>query len=61
MSGSEFEREKIVIVRRFNLNERTDGTTLEQVGAELGLSKERVRQVQASAITKLRKALTVSP
>lgn len=55
------DREKIVIVKRFNLNERTDGTTLEQVGAELGLSKERVRQVQASAITKLRKALTVSP
>jgi DNA-directed RNA polymerase sigma subunit (sigma70/sigma32) len=31
--------------------------TLEQVGRELGLSKERVRQVQASALDKLRKAL----
>jgi RNA polymerase sigma factor (sigma-70 family) len=55
------EREKLVMVRRFNLNERTDGTTLEQVGAELGLSKERVRQVQAAAIGKLRQALTVTP
>lgn len=55
------EREKLVILRRFNLNDRTDGTTLEQVGAELGLSKERVRQVQATALGKLRQALTVTP
>lgn len=55
------EREKIVITRRFNLREYSENNTLEQVGAELGLSKERVRQVQASAITKLRKALTVNP
>ncbi len=55
------DREKIVITRRFNLTEYSENNTLEQVGAELGLSKERVRQVQASAITKLRKALTVHP
>jgi RNA polymerase sigma factor (sigma-70 family) len=55
------EREKLVIVRRFNLNERPDGTTLEQVGAELGLSKERVRQVQATALDKLRQALAIAP
>lgn len=55
------DREKTVLVRRFNLNERPDGTTLEQVGAALGLSKERVRQVQATALTKLRQALAVAP
>ena len=55
------EREKLVISRRFNLNDVSDSTTLEQVGAELGLSKERVRQVQAAAITKIRQALIVSP
>lgn len=50
-------REKRVLVRRFSLDDRAGGGTLEQVGRELGLSKERVRQVQASAIGKLRKAL----
>lgn len=51
------DREKIVIKRRF-INPELPGHTLEKVGEELGLSKERVRQVQASALDKLRKALT---
>jgi RNA polymerase sigma factor (sigma-70 family) len=50
-------REKIVLMRRFSLDDRAKAGTLEQVGRELGLSKERVRQVQASALSKLRKAL----
>lgn len=50
-------REKRVIARRFSLDEASKGGTLEQVGKELGLSKERVRQVQASALSKLRAAL----
>jgi len=50
-------REKMVLQRRFSLDEQTRSGTLEQVGRELGLSKERVRQVQASALGKLRKAL----
>lgn len=50
-------REKQVLVRRFSLDEQVKSGTLEQVGRELGLSKERVRQVQASALGKLRKAL----
>jgi len=50
-------REKEVLKRRFNLNVQTKAGTLEQVGREMGLSKERVRQVQASALTKLRTAL----
>lgn len=50
-------REKRVLVRRFSLDDQARGGTLEQVGKELGLSKERVRQVQASALDKLRRAL----
>jgi RNA polymerase sigma factor (sigma-70 family) len=51
------DREKKVLVRRFSLDDQAKGGTLEQVGRELGLSKERVRQVQASALGKLRSAL----
>lgn len=34
------------------------GATLEQLGEELGISKERVRQLEVRALDKLRKALT---
>lgn len=50
-------REKTVLLRRYQLDEAGQGGTLEQVGRELGLSKERVRQVQSSALGKLRAAL----
>lgn len=54
-------REKLVISRRYHLNDVDQETeTLEQVGRDLRLSKERVRQVQKAALLKLREALTSS-
>lgn len=52
------DREKTIISRRFSLSDVVAGQTLEKVGKDLGLSKERVRQVQASALGKLRQALS---
>jgi len=53
------KREKTILMRRYCLDDCPDSHTLEKVGRELGLSKERVRQVQAAALDKLRRALTV--
>ncbi|MEW5420693.1 RNA polymerase factor sigma-32 [Amorphus sp. 3PC139-8] len=52
--GELSERElKIVRERRL----RDDGATLEALGAALGISKERVRQIESRALQKLRTAL----
>ncbi|MFI5503691.1 RNA polymerase sigma factor RpoD/SigA [Nocardia asteroides] len=48
------ERESAVIRLRFGLD-RGEGRTLEEVGAALGLSRERARQIEAKALTKLRR------
>jgi RNA polymerase primary sigma factor len=51
--------ERRVIEARFALNcsEDTPAMTLEEVGAVIGLTKERVRQIQNRALEKLRSAL----
>ncbi|MDX8409453.1 MAG: sigma factor-like helix-turn-helix DNA-binding protein [Mariprofundales bacterium] len=46
------EREQQVISRRFGLSD-TPESTLEQIGRDLECSKERVRQIQMSALHKL--------
>ena len=48
------EREMKIIERR-RLSE--DGATLEELGGALGISKERVRQIETRALEKLRSAL----
>lgn len=48
------ERERFIVRER---KLREDGRTLESLGQELGLSKERIRQLEAAAFGKLRKSL----
>jgi len=47
-------RERMIIVER---KLRDEPRTLESLGQELGLSKERIRQLEAQALAKLRKRL----
>jgi RNA polymerase primary sigma factor/RNA polymerase sigma factor len=49
------EREQQIIVRRFGL-QHGEELTLKQVGVEMGVTKERIRQIEARALGKLRKA-----
>jgi predicted DCC family thiol-disulfide oxidoreductase YuxK/DNA-binding CsgD family transcriptional regulator len=48
------EREREIIVRRFGLYERRE--TLEQIGELLGITRERVRQLEKAILTKLKAA-----
>ena len=45
-----------VLARRFGLR-GYQTATLEEVGSEIGLTRERVRQIQVEALTRLRRAL----
>ncbi|MBM3526157.1 MAG: sigma-70 family RNA polymerase sigma factor, partial [Alphaproteobacteria bacterium] len=47
-------RERTIIAER---RLRDEGVTLEELGKELGVSKERVRQLEARALGKLKAAL----
>ena len=47
------EKQRDVITRRFGLRGH-EASTLENVGAEIGLTRERVRQIQVEALRKLR-------
>src|SRR5579863_6464538 len=46
------EREREIISRRFGLFDRRE--TLEQIGEMLGITRERVRQLEKSVLIKLR-------
>jgi RNA polymerase nonessential primary-like sigma factor len=50
------EKQREVLVRRFGLLHHQE-ETLEQVGREIGLTRERVRQIQVDALRRLRNVL----
>jgi RNA polymerase sigma factor (sigma-70 family) len=50
-------RQRLVLERRFGLDAAGDGCTLRDLAAELGVSKERVRQIEGEGLARLRGCL----
>ena len=50
------DKQRAVVERRFGLHGR-DVSTLEEIGNELGVTRERVRQIQIEALNRLRQIL----
>ncbi len=57
--GEMSARERHILVRRYGLGERAPAT-LAELGDELGITRERVRQLQRNAEHRLRRRLVVS-
>jgi DNA-directed RNA polymerase sigma subunit (sigma70/sigma32) len=54
LSTIEREREREIVARRFGLFDRRE--TLGQIGELLGITRERVRQLEKAVVTKLNEA-----
>jgi RNA polymerase primary sigma factor len=58
------EREKLVIMLRYGLDHSRDPMSLEQIGREIGVTRERVRQIETQALGRLaqqREVAALSP
>ncbi|MBU0766428.1 sigma-70 family RNA polymerase sigma factor [Patescibacteria group bacterium] len=53
--GTLDDREREIIVRLFGLHQEKGGQTLKEIGAILGVTKERTRQIKCIAISKLKR------
>ena len=51
------DRERIIVAAHFGLDDADNPSSYDQVGERLGLSRERVRQIEQLALAKLRSAL----
>jgi RNA polymerase sigma factor (sigma-70 family) len=49
------DRERQIILHRYGLQQGSEPLTLEQVGSKMGVTKERIRQLESRALQKLRK------
>ncbi|MBQ2621465.1 MAG: sigma-70 family RNA polymerase sigma factor [Thermoguttaceae bacterium] len=54
-------REQLILSHRFGLVRDRGALTLKQIGIELGVTKERVRQIETRALEKLKKLVETSP
>ncbi len=50
------DREQQIIIRRFGLNHQEEPLTLQEVGVLMGVTKERIRQIEVRALNKLKEA-----
>lgn len=57
--GDLSEKQREVVVRRFGLRGH-EAATLEEVGQEIGLTRERVRQIQVEALKRLREIFEIN-
>ena len=53
------DRERAVVAARFGLEGHPHGQSLAIIASQVGLCKERVRQILSQALLKLRSQLTV--
>ena len=47
-------RERTILINHYGLDETAQPKTFDQLGRQLGISKERVRQIEIQALHKLR-------
>jgi RNA polymerase primary sigma factor len=55
------ERERLVLELRFGFAPGEDAASLEQIGKKLGLTRERIRQLESSALGRLEQRLRTEP
>lgn len=51
-------RENKIIIRRYGLSEDGHPRTLEEIGREFGVTRERIRQIEAKALKKIHQYMT---